>query len=220
MTIAWETAVRNPGRLRALEQSGLVDSGPEDAFDRLIELAAELTGVPRGCITLVDGEQTIAKSAVGFPAAAILAAPIELSFCRFVVSTGRPLIVDDAHSDPRTKGDPAIEAFAAVTWAGYPIENTDGVVLGTFCLMDSAPHEWTASDLLVVATLAKAASSEIALRRTRADLADARREVDRLQSAALSDHTSLVEHLHQLAALDATGVVGRGLLAWLDSPGT
>ena len=143
--------------------------GPEDAFDRLIELAVEVIGVPRGVIALVDSERTTAMSSVGFPEGLELYAPIELSFCRFVVSSGRPFIVEDAHHDPRTIGDPAIKAFTAVSWAGYPIEDADGVILGTFCVMDSRPHSWNARDLQVLATLAKATSTEIALRRLQAD---------------------------------------------------
>ena len=165
----WELGVRNPGRLAAVMESGLIGMGPEDAFDRLIELAVELIGVPRGVIALVDSERTTAMSSVGFPEGLELYAPIELSFCRFVVSSGRPFIVEDAHHDPRTIGDPAIEAFTAVSWAGYPIEDADGVILGTFCVMDSRPHSWNARDLQVLATLAKATSTEIALRRLQAD---------------------------------------------------
>jgi phosphoserine phosphatase RsbU/P len=112
---------------------------------------------------------------VGFPEGLQLYLPIEMSFCRFVVGTGRPLIIEDAHHDPRTIGDPAIEAFNAVSWAGYPITDADGMVLGTFCVMDSKPHEWTNMDLQVLATLAKSASTEIALRRSRADLRQAHR---------------------------------------------
>jgi GAF domain-containing protein len=60
-----------------------------------------------------------------------------------------------------------------VTWAGYPIEDADGAVLGTLCLMDALPREWTTEDLLILGTLAKAASSEIALRRSQMNTADA-----------------------------------------------
>ena len=56
-----------------------------------------------------------------------------------------------------------------------PIEDSDGLVLGTFCVMDSSPHEWTSRDLLVLATLAKAASTEIALKRAQARLRTTRR---------------------------------------------
>jgi GAF domain-containing protein len=152
----------------------LTGISPEDEFDRLIELAVELVGVPRGVISLVDSERTTAMSSVGFPEGIALFAPIELSFCRFVVSSGRPFIVEDAHNDPRTVGDPTIDAFAAVSWAGYPIEDADGAVLGAFCVMDSCPHRWTPRDLHVLATLAQAASTEIALRRSQAELRVAR----------------------------------------------
>lgn len=175
MTMEWEEAVRSPTRLAAVERSGLVGMSPEDAFDRLIELAVEVIGVPRGVISLVDAERTTAIAAVGFPEGLPLFAPIDQSFCRFVVSTGRPFVVEDATTDPRTIGDPAIEAFAAVSWAGYPICDAEAAVLGTFCVMDADPHQWTPRDLQVLATLAMAASTEIALRRAVADLLAARR---------------------------------------------
>jgi phosphoserine phosphatase RsbU/P len=183
MTTTWELAVRDPSRLAALESSGLVGTGPEDAFDRLIELAAKLTGIRTGCITLVDAVRTTAKSSVGFPEGLPLFLPIEQSFCRYVVGSGRPLVVDDARIDPRTIGDPAVEVFAAITWAGYPIQDINGAVLGTFCLMDSAPHEWSAIDLDILATLAAAASSEIALRRSQSEADALHQEVKALRRA-------------------------------------
>jgi GAF domain-containing protein len=154
----------------------LVGVGPEDEFDRLIELAVALIDVPRGLIALVDSERTTALSSVGFPEGLSLSAPVELSFCRLVVSSGRPLVVEDARLDSRTAGDPAIELFTAVSVASYPIHDGDGVVLGTVCVMDSKSHEWTATDLQLLATLAKAASTEIAFRRSQADLREARGE--------------------------------------------
>jgi GAF domain-containing protein len=170
MTMEWESGVRRPERLAAVKRSGLVGMSPADPFDRLIELAVELIGVQRGVIALVDADRTTAMSAVGFAEGLFLSAPIDLSFCRFVVGSGRPFLVEDANLDPRTIGDPTIQAFAAVAWAGYPIADDDGIVLGTFCVMDAEPHEWTATDLHILATFSMAASTEIALRRARADL--------------------------------------------------
>jgi GAF domain-containing protein len=166
----WEREVRSPDRLAAVERSGLVGIGPEDPLDRLIELAVELVGVSCGVVALVDSTHTTAMSAVGFPEGLVLAAPIDQSFCRFVVGAGRPFVVADANNDHRTIDDPAIEAFSAVAWAGYPIVDGDGAVLGTFCVMDASPHEWTTRDLHVLATLAMAASTEIALRRSQVEL--------------------------------------------------
>ncbi len=208
--MAWEAAVRDHARLEALAESSLVGTGPEDAFDRLIELAVELTGVPRGCITLVDDERTTAKSAVGFPEGVDLFAPVEHSFCRFVVASGHPLIVDDAQRDPRTMGDPAITAFAAVTWAGYPVEDADGVVLGTFCLMDSTPHEWTPRDLQVLATLARCASTEVTLRGT---LARARRTAEAVEEKI----DELIASKGSDGSDGSDGSVLQELRAWLRS---
>jgi len=188
MTIDWETAVRDSARLAAVERTWRpLGTGSEDAFDRLTELAVALTGVPRAVITLVDSQHTTAKSILGFPEGSPRSAPIEASFCRFVVGSGRPLIVNDSRSDPRTRGDLAIDLYDAGTWAGYPIEDADGTVLGAFCLMDSHPHEWTPTDLHILATLAKAASSEIALQCARADLAAARRDNEALCANAACD---------------------------------
>jgi GAF domain-containing protein len=164
MTAEWELQLREADRLAAVDHSGLVGLSGDDAFDRLLELAIAVTGAPRGVIALVDAEHTTAFSAVGFPEGLPLFAPIGFSFCRYVVGYGRPFLVEDAHNDPRTIGDPAIEAFAAVAWIGFPVEDAHGHVLGNFCLMDAAPREWTALDVQTVATLAQAATAEIALR--------------------------------------------------------
>jgi GAF domain-containing protein len=174
--IDWGSAVRDVARLAALERSTLAEVEREDAFDRLLELAVAVTGAPRGVITFVNAERTTAISGVGFPEGLELHAPIAYSFCRFVVATRQPFIVEDAHHDPRTIGDPAIDAFAAVSWIGYAIEDDDGFILGTFCLMDAEPRQWSPKDVLTVATLARAATSEIALRMARSEVALLRRD--------------------------------------------
>ena len=213
--MTWKRAVSDPDRLAAVTASGLVGLHADDAFDRLIELATEITGVPRGCITIVDTERTTAISAVGFPDGSELWAPIEHSFCRFVVGSGRPLIVDDANVDARVAGDPAIEAFAAVAWAGYAVEDAEGRVLGTFCLMSESPHEWTPLDLLVLATLSGCASTEIALRSTRTELAASQALVESLKSDLQLDKEFLTDRLNELVGLEGLPVdAGQKLLRW------
>jgi GAF domain-containing protein len=168
MSEEWERGVKNPERLAAVEHSGLIGLSGDDAFDRLLELAIAVTGAPRGVIALVDAKYTTAISGYGFPEGLPLFAPIDFSFCRFVVGHGRPFLVEDAPNDPRTIGDPAIEAFGAVAWIGFPVEDSHRNVLGNFCLMDASPREWTQLDIQTVATLAQAASTEVALRDERA----------------------------------------------------
>ncbi len=179
---SWEVGVRDPARIAALERSGLLESGPEDPFDRLAELAAEIIGAPWACITLVDAERYTFKSAVGLPEGATEPGLVEQSFCRYVVGLGRPLIVDDARNDPRTSDNPAIELLGVAAWAGYPIEDASGAVLGTFCAVDTSPRAWSDLDNRVIATLARAVSTEIALGEARRAAAVAREEADTLRS--------------------------------------
>jgi GAF domain-containing protein len=116
----------------------------------------------------VDAEHTKAFSGYGFPEGLPLIAPLDFSFCRYVVGYGRPFLVQDARNDPRTIDDPAIDAFSAVAWIGFPLQDSHGNILRNFCLMASEPREWTPLDVQTVATLAQAAGTEIALRQERA----------------------------------------------------
>ena len=80
-------------------------------------------------------------------------------------------------------GDPAIEAFDAAAWAGFAIEDEHGNVLGTLCVMDSVPHEWTELDLHALAALSRAVSTEIALRQTRVEVVATHWEIEALRAA-------------------------------------
>jgi phosphoserine phosphatase RsbU/P len=186
----WRDRVREPQRLAALTRSGLLQTGPEDAFDRLTELAAAVTGAARACITLVDATHYAYKSTVGVAEGAPQTGPIEASFCRYVVGSSKPFVVDDARADPRTFDNPAIAIDGVAAWAGYPIEDAAGWVLGTFCLVATEPYAWTDTDLHVLATLAQLASSELALRRARFAIASARSAADELRFSAETELTS------------------------------
>ena len=174
MTTDWEQEIQDSERLAAVKRSGLVELSGDNAFDQLLELAIVVTGAPRGVIAIVDAEHTTAISGYGFPEGLPLFAPVDFSFCRFVVGHGRPFLVEDALNDPRTIGDPAITAFTALAWIGFPVEDSHGNVLGNFCLMDATPREWSPTDIQTVATLAQAASTEIARRDLQAQVGEAR----------------------------------------------
>ncbi len=74
------------------------------------------------------------------------------------------MIIGDAAADPRTANNPSIKSMGVAAWAGYPLLGTNGDVLGTFCVVDTVVREWSEQDVHVLATLAAAASAEIALR--------------------------------------------------------
>jgi GAF domain-containing protein len=186
MSMQWEHQIQDAVRVRAVSDSGLVGIFNDDAFDQLLELSVAVTGAPRGVIALVDALHTTAISALGFPEGLPLYAPVAYSFCRYVVGYGQPFLVEDALNDPRTVGDPAIDAFGAVAWIGFPVEDSRGNVLGNFCLMDPEPRDWTAVDIQTVATLARATGTEIALRQERATSRANRERLARFEAPTTS----------------------------------
>ena len=146
----------------------------EEAFERLTRLAALLLEAPLAFVTVVDTTRSWYRSCVGLGVDPTRFAVVEESFCRYVVEQDAPLILDDA----RTRGNPAIIAMGIAAWAGVPIKDIVGEVVGTFCVVDTEPRRWTDRDVLIIETLAAAASGEIALRAALAAEAGARAEAE------------------------------------------
>ncbi|HVM19780.1 MAG TPA: GAF domain-containing protein, partial [Egibacteraceae bacterium] len=161
-------AVRDPARLRALHLTQLLDSPPEESFDRFTRLAARVTKAPVSLVTLVDEDRQFFKSCLGLPEpwASDRETPLSHSFCQHVVAQGEPLIVTDARTDARLHDNLAIRDLDVVAYAGWPVLAPDGSVLGSFCVIDSQPREWTEEELANLADIAGSVNAEIAFRHT------------------------------------------------------
>lgn len=157
--------IDDPARLDALRRSVLLDSPAEESFDRLTRLATSLIGAPTALVSLVDEDRQFFKSAIGLkdPWASKRETPLGHSYCKHVVETGDPLLIRDAREHPLTKGSPAIRDLNAVAYAGIPLY-LDGQPLGSFCVIDDHPREWSEREVAVLRELAGSAMSEIALR--------------------------------------------------------
>lgn len=154
----------DPVRLEEVEACGLLDTGPEEAFDNLATLAAVLLDTPLAFVTVVDAKRSWFKSCIGLAPDAERQTSVEESFCQYVIGSSSPLIVNDARADPRTRDNPAVDAMGVAAWAGFPVRALGGEVLGTFCVVDTVPREWTERDARALETLSQAVSREIALR--------------------------------------------------------
>lgn len=173
-------AVRRLERLRAVEETALVESTPTPSFGRLVTLAAELLDAPLGFFTVVDAERSWYVATAGVPDDVRYGA-VEASFCKYVIATGEPLLVSDAASDERTMGNPAIEGMGVRAWAGFPVRNPAGEVLGSFCVVDTQEHLWSERDRTVLGSLAAAADDEVAHLLVRRAADAGRKEMDDLR---------------------------------------
>ncbi|HEX8835123.1 MAG TPA: ATP-binding protein [Abditibacteriaceae bacterium] len=158
--------VNAPERLQALEQTGLLDSPPEEAFDRLTRLATKLLGVPVSLVSLVGAQRQFFKSQTGLvePWASRRETPLSHSFCRHVVTTGKPLLVTDARRHPLLCDNGAIPDLGVIAYAGIPLETHEGYALGSLCVIDAKPRQWTTDEIDILEALAHSTMTEIELR--------------------------------------------------------
>ena len=158
----------SPARLAALRTSELMDSPPEAAFDRLTKLAVLLLNTPIALVSLVDERRQFFKSQVGLiePWATMRETPLTHSFCQHVVTSGEPLIIDNALQSDLVKDNLAIRDIGVMAYAGVPLFDAGGESFGSFCAIDTKPRTWTQTELEVLETLAAIAMTEMQLRHT------------------------------------------------------
>jgi PAS domain S-box-containing protein len=162
-------------RLAALRRSKLMDSRPEESFDRLTRLAARLLGAPVCLVSLVDERRQFFKAAhgLGGPVGEARETPLTHSFCQHVVTSGAPLVVEDATTHPWVKDNLAIRDLGVKAYLGTPIHAPGGQVLGSFCVIDTRAREWPAREVELMRDLAALVDTEIALRMTILEKAEA-----------------------------------------------
>ncbi len=160
---AMKRTLENPSRLAALQHSGLMDSEPEERFDRLTrELAAQVQA-PAALVSLVDADRQFLKSRFDEAAADQdpREGPLSHSFCKHVVGGDQPLVVEDAREHAVVRGNPAVEEAGVRAYLGVPLRTRSGDVLGSLCVYDRQPHRWSHEDLVHVERTAEAVIAEI-----------------------------------------------------------
>ncbi len=177
--------LQNVARLAALRRTSLLDTPPEEAFDRLTRLATTVLRVPAALVTLVEGDRQFFKSAIGLPEpwASLRQTPLTHSFCKHAVISGEPFIVSDARLNPLVKDKRAVSELGVIAYAGIPLTTVEGLTLGTFCVVDDSPREWTDEEIEILRTLAASVMTEIGTRRLAEELNTLSTDLQRLVEA-------------------------------------
>jgi PAS domain S-box-containing protein len=216
-------------RLAALRGTGLLDSAAEESFDRLARLACRLLDAPITLVSLVDGDRQFFKSQCGLPEpwASRRETPLSHSFCQHVVERAEPLIVGDASQDERLRDNPALGEMGIVAYAGIPLVDAGGQVLGSFCAIDHRPRHWTDEQVGVLTDLAASAQTEIHLRdalrssRQRGDRdAEARRQFEELVQGldAIVWEMDVASFRFSFVSQRAEELLGYPVSRWVDEP--
>ncbi len=157
--------VTDPGRLAAVQGTGLLAVHDDPAFDRLTRMAARLLAAPVALVSLVDRDRQVFASCVGLAAPWDRETPLSHSFCQHAVELREPLVVGDARRHPVLRRNLAIRDMGVVAYAGIPLIDGAGHALGTLCVADSRPREWTVEQIETLGDLAQSVLTEIELRR-------------------------------------------------------
>lgn len=148
-------------RVKALHALGILDTEPEERFDRLTRLARQCLGAPIALIALVDEHRLWFKSCLGLD---FTETPRELSFCAHTLLKNEIFEVPDARIDHRFKQHPLVSGSSNIRfYAGAPLLTEDDLAIGTFCIMSREPKQLTPEQRKVLSDLSACAQDILRL---------------------------------------------------------
>jgi diguanylate cyclase (GGDEF)-like protein len=148
-------------RVEALRATQLLDSEPDELFDRIVRIVCTTLNVPVSLVSLVDSDRQWFKARCGLEARET---PRNVSFCAWAVLEDEPFVVEDATQDPRFADNPLVTSAPFMRfYAGVPLRS-GGQRIGSLCAIDYTPRTLAPQDLLVLKQLARMVEDLIELR--------------------------------------------------------
>ncbi|MFC0242913.1 excisionase family DNA-binding protein [Rhodopseudomonas telluris] len=149
-------------RLIALERTGLVDTAPEETFDRLTWLASRNLGMPISLMTLLTPDRQWFKSRQGL---GMRETPRSWAFCNETILQRGVFSVENLAVDKRYASNPAVAGDPHFRfYAGAPVLDRNGFPLGSICVIDYEPRKLNSEQTQTLSALAALASDEVRLR--------------------------------------------------------
>ena len=131
-------------RLETLRKLKILDTDPEERFDRITRLAKQVFGTPIALVSLVDADRQWFKSRQGLDAGET---PRDVSFCGHAILEDKIMVVEDTFNDERFADNPLVENDPGIRfYAGYPLNAPDGSKVGTLCIIDREPRQMTTEE--------------------------------------------------------------------------
>ncbi len=196
-------------RLHALTQYEVFDTGPEPAFDRVTALAARLFAVPVVLISLVGRERQWLKSHYGVD---VCETSRDVSFCAHAIllpPEAGVFVVPDATQDARFHDNPLVTGPLNVRfYAGAPLRTSGGLAVGSLCLIDTRPREFSEEDRATLTDLAASIMDLLELR-----LARLRQEQDSAERLWIEDALRRSENRFRRMAANTPGMVYQFVLS-------
>jgi sigma-B regulation protein RsbU (phosphoserine phosphatase) len=205
-------------RLDALRSLNLLDTAPEERFDRVTRLASQFFQVPICYVALIDGDRQWFKSRQGICQEQTGRG---VSFCQYTIHRNEPFIIPDTllhpigRNHPLVVGDPFVRFYA-----GVPLAGPRGKKIGTFCLIDTKPREFDEDQIARLTAFAAIIEREINLGeiiQTQNDLLDTRQQLVEAQEKLTHEFSDAAKYVRLMLP---PPFVGEEAIDWQFHPST
>jgi diguanylate cyclase (GGDEF)-like protein len=150
------------GRLAALRRMDVLDTPPEQPFDKIVGLVRTVLSVPIATVTLVDQDRQWFKAQHGL---AVSETERSISFCTHTIRQSAPLVVRDAREDARFAASPLVTGAPFIrAYAGAPLRTPEGHNVGALCAIDTRPRDFSTAELAILSSFALLVVDELELR--------------------------------------------------------
>jgi GAF domain-containing protein len=144
-------------RLTRLQSIGILDTPREQRFERIVFMAAQIAKVPIAKLNFIDKDRLWSKAYVGTMRRECSR---EDAFCSHTILEDDGLIVEDMRADLRFSGNPFVTGEPFIRfYAGFPLLSSDGLPVGTLCVVDRQPRRLTQEQIRALKTLVREAEA-------------------------------------------------------------
>ncbi len=202
--------VNEMDRLEALKSYEILDTGSEQSFDDIVNIASLICDSPIAAISLIDSHRQWFKSKLGLN---VTETSRDLAFCAHAILEKSVFEVKNASQDPRfmdnplVKGDPQIQFYA-----GAPILDKNGFALGAVCVIDKKTKELTSNQKEALASLSRQAMSQIQATQVQRELDAANHQLEVAQTLIES-----FTHDFEKVAMDQLTQASKNVI-WMTDP--
>lgn len=201
-------------RVQALHAYGILDTDPEQDYDEIVQLAAQICEIETAHLSLIDSERQWLKAKVGFGSTEI---DRKLAFCSHTILQDDILLVPDATKDDRFLNNPLVKGTPEIRfYAGMPLVSESGHNIGSLCVIDVKPRVLRDNQIHALRILSKQVMKQLELRKAVRHLEEQRKqlkETNEINSRLLSiighDVRAPLSSLSGLIHLIANGMLSQ-----------
>jgi len=145
-TVSCPIPQNQSGSLAVLRSLQIMDAQPEASLNRIVRLAARVFNAPMAFISLMDADRQRCIAQFGGDWGEITRSH---SFCARAMLETKPMVVCNPPGDERFREDQLVTGQRAVYfYAGASLRTSEGLPVGTLCVVDSLPRDYPSQGVL------------------------------------------------------------------------